>query len=185
MVPRAGLTLLRDAWTANNKSRKSNASQEQVEYDEGMKTETQLLEMSGPELVNVFNDLPGVTKIKRFRSKEIAVKRILSAQPQEYMDQHDVREMEKKQPLVAVYADNGPQRAYNRAAGPTPRHYRSNSNRGKLLAILMGEGAKFEDLLKEFPVWNATQLHRTLNMTSWWLGFELTTDDEGVIRASR
>ena len=78
-----------------------------------------------------------------------------------------------------------PRGTYNLEGGPTKRPYRANSGRGRLLAILTTDGSTFEDLLPHFPQWDRDQVHNTIRMCARWLGFTITTDDNGVIRATR
>tara|TARA_R110002153_G_scaffold132597_2_gene281656 strand:- start:22652 stop:23242 length:591 start_codon:yes stop_codon:yes gene_type:complete len=77
------------------------------------------------------------------------------------------------------------QGTYNLTGGVTKRNYRENTQRGKLLHVLMVDGATFDRLLILFPQWDASHLHRTIRMLSNHFGFDFTTDDAGVIRASR
>jgi len=77
-----------------------------------------------------------------------------------------------------------PRGEYNLEAGPIRRSFRENSNRGRLVSVLT-EGATFEQLLDRFQMWNEDQLHKTIRMVNWWLGFEISTDESGIIRATR
>ena len=183
-----------------------------------MYTKQDLENKSGPELVTIFNSLPGNSRVKRFTNREVGIRRILVAQdttPDNVVDPKDVTvdqvraergdKLTPKEVVKAIgeIADKvvpnvkttdeptkrgrkkDPRGTYNLKGGLTQRPFRASSGRGQLLAILTGEGATFTDLLPKFPQWTEDQLHHTIRMTSRWLGFTITTDTNGVIRATR
>ena len=78
-----------------------------------------------------------------------------------------------------------PRGVYNLEPGPVQRPFRAGSGRGRLLAILTEDGATFDELLPQFPQWDRDQVHNTIRMCARWLGYTITTDEAGVIRASR
>ena len=165
-------------------------------------TRQELESLTSRELVNIFNEIPGVHTITRFSSRMSGVNRILSLEssPTVVPCKNIIRATEKIEPLVDVRPaeepaplpeimttsrKRTPRGTYTLTGGPTKRPYRTNTQRGKLLTVLTEDGATFERLRVLFPQWDAGRLHRTIRMLSNYFGFDFTTDDQGVIRASR
>lgn len=163
-----------------------------------MFTQDELTSKTGPELVEIFNGLPGVQQVKRFTNRDTGIRRILASQSTEVVDKPlvgDSHESElnaenRPSPNDGVLPTKRgrkkqPRGTYNLEAGPVVRSFRANSARGRLLAVLTSEGATFASLLETFSEWNEDQLHKTIRMANWWLGFAISTDDSGIITASR
>ena len=145
-----------------------------------MFTQDQLEAKTGPELVAIFNALDGVSPVKRFRDRETGVNRILGYTQVESvltdLDTQDEAEVVARQPKVRGI--------YNEARKEVIRTFRPNSRRGRLISLLLNEGATFDDLLANSEVGFQEEdvLHKTIRILNWWTGYGLTTDDSGVIR---
>ena len=168
-----------------------------------MYTRQELEAKTGPQLVEIFNSIqdqsPNGKRIQKFSSRGAGINRILTVQGVEPLDPEVVSDMlpphdeivenNLKAEADSVLLKRGrkplPRGEYNLEGGPDKRPYRQNSGRGRLLAILTTTGATFEELVPQFPEWDRDQVHNTIRMTARWLGFNITTDDNGVIRASR
>ena len=159
---------------------------------------------SGPELVSLFNSIPGVTPVKRFASRPAGIKRILAAlaeNPEATVEEPkpaipvglatalgmtvrnvDTGEIQKPDEPVRRRGRQRQERGtYNVEAGPIRRSHRANSTKGRLFDALVA-GATFEQLQEQFDQLTETQLHRKIREMAWWLGYELRTDSDGVIR---
>ena len=149
---------------------------------------------TGPELVSLFNAIPGVKPVKRFASRADAVKRImrtLAAAPTSVIPR--VGAEIKIQPVaiapvaatVTLGKKRGPKSSvgiYNLPKGDLIKAHRVNSERGRLILILLeGGGRTFAELLEIFPNWDAAQLHKTIRMLNWYLGYSVFTDDAGIM----
>jgi hypothetical protein len=137
-------------------------------------TRDELEQKTRGELLAIFNAIqdrhPDGRRVDRLDGRDSAINRILSIQ--EVLP----TKLGRPRQLRGVY---------NLEGCGVARNYRATSGRGRVASILSGEGATFEQLLEQFPEWNENQLHNTIMRTAQWLGFNLTTDDDGVIRASR
>lgn len=145
------------------------------------------------ELVDIYNSIPGVKPAKRFSSKEVAVRRILKALSgseatpvglADGLSVRNVRTGEVQQPKKRGRKKKVPG-IYNLSnEGRLHRNFRPSSGRGKLVALLQ-EGRTFTELLTELPQWNPDQLHKHIRCLNYWGGWALSTDEKGVIRATR
>ena len=150
---------------------------------------------TGPELVAIYNAIPGVKPVKRFATRADAVKRImrtLTAAPTSVVPRvgAEIRTQPVvKERLAPVGKKRGPVStpgSYNLPAGPILKAHRANSARGRLILILLeGGGRTFAELLEIFPNWNEAQLHKTIRMLNWYLGYSVSTDDAGIIRIGK
>jgi len=169
----------------------------------------ELATKSGPELVALFNAIPGVAPVKRFASRADAVKRIIRTlaenpsaippapvviQPKEgdtlrvsgevigtvAPKATEIVEVFNKvaakvgRPRRTEFVFNYPVRDYSRTC-------RENSGRGRLLAAVR-EGLTFSQLLERCPQWDADRLSKNIQKLHTWLGYGLSTDEDGVIR---
>jgi len=161
-----------------------------------MFTQEQLIEKTGPELVEIFNGLPGVTQVKRFTNRDTGIRRILASQVVDDLAGTGLASLGVTQEVLSDPANvvsepakrgrkKQPRGTYNLTGGERKRSYRANSRRGRLLAVLTADGATFEGLLGQLEEFNTETLHNDIKMVSRWLGFDVTTDDAGIIRASR
>lgn len=151
-----------------------------------MFTQATLETKTGPELVEIFNGLPGVKQVKRFTNRETGVRRILEASLENQRPEANRRPPQPEDAPKKRGRKKEPRGTYNLKGGDNKRSYRESSGRGQMLAILTTTGATFDELVERFPQWNADKIHGTIkNVVATWLGFDVTTDDNGVIRASR
>ncbi len=139
---------------------------------------------SGPELVNFFNAIPGVTPVKRFASRAAAVKRIT----RELADSPNAMPATLEGPAELVV--NGevvgtigrPENdfVYDYPKRNIIRSHRVNSGRGRLI-IMMRAKLTFDQLLEGCPQWTASQLNKTIRMLHTWLGYGVQTQQDGTI----
>lgn len=179
-----------------------------------MFTQTQLETKTGPELVNIFNNIDGVRPVRRFRTRIVGMNRILTtyklitekstvvdpkavqaelvraergeepigktpAQALEDLDtqlEEDEADLAKRQPR-----ERG---VYNLPRKDLIRTFRPNSRRGRLIAILLGQGATFDELLVKSEFREESVLHKTIRILNWWTGYRISTDDDGIITIS-
>lgn len=150
-----------------------------------MTTQAQNLEaLSNAELASFYNNIPGVKPVKKFRDRATAVKRILKAlaenpdyvaPKQEQVVEEKVAKTERKNAATPGQYDL-PQNEILKA-------HRANSARGRLIEMCTKSvGATFAELGEAFPQWNEAQLHKTIRMCNWYLGYEVRTGDDGRIR---
>lgn len=171
-----------------------------------MYTQDELESKTTRELAEIFNNIPGTKPVKRFSNKEVGVRRVLAVLPDEQLPppaslqklltfnapsksvaKRMVAQTERIEPLVDERPKKrGRKRAergiYNEPLGQTLRTARPSSGRGRLLEMLL-TGATFSELQAALPQWTEDQLHRHIRNTHFYLGYRLTTDDNGVIRA--
>lgn len=153
-----------------------------------MFTQTELETKTGPELVNIFNGIEGVSPVKRFRTREAGVSRIITTYtgmliadmiPDDVVDKTSFRKLEEN-PVTKVKKVRG---VYNEPRKELIRTFRPNSRRGRLITLLLGEGATFDQLLVNSEVGFPQEdvLHKTIRILNWWTGYGLATDDNGII----
>jgi hypothetical protein len=163
-----------------------------------MFTQDNLASKSGPELVAIFNGLEGTSPVKRFTNREVGIRRILAVTadypveeatitPAEALENLDTQLEEDEANLaaeVAVARQPKVRGIYNEPRKDLIRTFRPNSRRGRLITLLLNEGATFDELLANTEVgFNEEDvLHKTIRILNWWTGYGLTTDDSGVIR---
>ncbi len=175
-----------------------------------MFTQDQLEAKSGPELVAIFNDLDGVSPVKRFRTREAGVQRILGftadptvvaadpkaiqaalvraergPTPAEALAALDTQLEEDEASLATESTKREPKvrGVYNLDRKDLIRTFRPNSRRGRLIAVLLGQGATFDALLANTEVgFNKEDvLHKTIRILNWWTGYGISTDENGII----
>ena len=146
---------------------------------------------SGPELVAIFNGIEGVSPVKRFRTREAGIKRIITTKGYITTDVEDMSSAANVRP------DKGLTKLANEIVVSTPkvrgvynldrkeliRTFRPNSRRGRLITLLLGEGATFDQLLANSEVGFNTEdvLHKTIRILNWWTGYGISTDENGTI----
>lgn len=145
-----------------------------------MFTQEELTQKTGPELVEIFNGLPGVSQIKRFTNRETGVKRILATQSTEE-DLTVSVDITKTEVVNKRGRKKSPRGVYNEPLGQQIRSCRKTSGRGRLLALTL-DGATWDQLRAELPQWTEDQLHRHLRNQHFYLGYGLKTE-LGVIKA--
>lgn len=146
-----------------------------------MFTQVQLETKTGPELVAVFNGIEGVSPVKRFRTRQAGVQRILTTYGNVSVEVAEVAPVAEVTEVVAkVKKVRG---IYNEPRKELIRIFRPNSRRGRLITLLLNEGATFDQLLvnKEVGFPQEDVLHKTIRILNWWTGYGLTTNADGVI----
>ncbi len=153
-----------------------------------MFTQTELETKTGPELVAVFNGIEGVSPVKRFRTREAGVQRILVTYGT--LSVKVTPEVDAEILAAAADGDDIPivrqpkvRGVYNLDRKELIRTFRPNSRRGRLITLLLGEGATFDQLLANTEVGFNTEdvLHKTIRILNWWTGYGISTDDNGII----
>lgn len=148
---------------------------------------SELSSKSGPELVAIYNAIPGVSPVKRFTNRETGVRRILktlASSPSTIVATVDV------EPAATVEEQPAKEKS-SRGPSATPGQYdlprkdiirahRENSGRGRLIDALK-EGRSWSQLREQFTQWTDAQLHKTIRMLNWYLGYAVKTDEAGVI----
>jgi hypothetical protein len=140
-----------------------------------MITKSELETKTSSELVAIFNSLDGVKPTKRFPSKEIGIARILKTIGEEKRVLNKKRGRKRVEPIGTYNLSN---------EGMIQRTFRPNSGRGKLVEYLL-EGKTFSELLELLQQWDEKQLDRHIRNTNWYGGWNLKTDENGVIRVTR
>lgn len=161
-------------------------------------TREQLEAMSGPELVQVFNAIPGTKPVKKFSSRGSGVNRILSVQEVTLQEPKAKRPAstdpedlsgptvsKSKEPAKKTGRARTPRGTYDMQADATKqslRKMRESSGKGQLRDALAA-GATWEELLSSeaFSGWGEKKLHYTIRSLSWWHGYALRTSPEGII----
>lgn len=156
-----------------------------------MFTQEALETKSGPELVAIFNGLDNVSPVKRFRNREAGVRRILAfttydqaeevtmnPTPAEALIALDVQLEEDEIALGRTPKVRG---VYNLERKDLIRTFRVNSRRGRLINLLLADGATFDQLLVQSDFNEEDVLHKTIRILNWWTGYGITTDDAGII----
>lgn len=153
-----------------------------------MFTQVQLETKTGPELVSIFNGIDGVSPVKRFRTREVGVSRILLTYANVSVGflspPTDVRVPLVKGDLtvgeVKVKKVRG---IYNLPRKELIRIYRPNSRRGQLIDLLLTNGATFDELMAntDFNFASEDVLNTTIRILNWWTGYGISTNADGVI----
>ena len=146
-----------------------------------MFTQAQLETKTGPELVAVFNGIEGVSPVKRFRTRQAGVQRILTTYGS--LEVVDAVNEIADTVVATVTRVKKVRGVYNEAPKELIRTFRPNSRRGRLINLLLAEGATFDQLLVNTEVGFNTEdvLHKTIRILNWWTGYGLTTSEDGVI----
>tara|TARA_R110002167_G_C12707228_1_gene655152 strand:- start:41791 stop:42333 length:543 start_codon:yes stop_codon:yes gene_type:complete len=177
-----------------------------------MYTQDNLAGKTNKELVAIFNAIEGTQDIKRFSNVEVGIRRILCvtmedntpdplAAPQEVVTKSVRKRIDAQnaevlvqpsiQPVAEVAPVAGPKKRgrkraergfYSEPLGAVLRSCRASSGRGRLIEFLLA-GATFEELRAQLPQWSEDQLHRHIRNSHFYLGYRLTTSDDGIIRA--
>ncbi len=131
--------------------------------------------------------------MKRFTTRSVGIKRILAASP--VCPAQQVPKMvetgrtscNKVNESNAIKKKRGRDKlvrgTYDLPKGPCRRTCRPNSGRGRLAEICETTGATFEELLVQLPQWDVEKLHHHIRNMHYHLGYEIRTDENGVIRA--
>ncbi len=125
-----------------------------------------LFQKTGAELTAIYNDLTGET-VKKFPSKDVAIKRILQAQETAKKIAESKAEKAEKEANI-----------FNRKPLATQRPFRTTSPRGRLITAML-KGATLEELKKEVPEYAEKLRHHILNSNSWH-GYGLRQDGDKI-----